>query len=519
MFFCVLFISTSNIPSSDLNYLNNQFYRNLYNAANTTENTLQNRIFKNLLCNDKMKTEYQADSKRNQSTNKFCLYSDSRYEKQEQNTYKKNNFFILLNKDKKEPSQSTESAISFDRDCLTKISANQIFKNKGKDIPQYCNDILSATDITKKKLSMTKNNNFATQSNMFCDLSLPKQANSILTNQEDESLSKQLIPSCTDKFIGPNNKKHDDIVIENDLFKDIDIDRYINWEPSEYDDKKIIFQQFDFEHNNNNKSVDFDLIHYASDNYAGERKKEFGEYNNINNNKFFNNDDLNPNDTKEQERRNTDFKLDKNTSKSFSPKCSNSVLFDILNKNKKELQALKDKFFVDIKKQSNKCQTYPNLTVNSKHRKIREKISNHLKWFNTFATVTFTPLMRDIETLYLPENTKKLLCEWVEFLKEVAQFINNSKSYVYVQKFKQCDFIGDLTLIINIIKRMILKFKFDEFKNLLQQIIQKRINPMFFDSKVEQILSQILCNMQMFIKKLKHYNTNITKLKELISKF
>ena len=216
---------------------------------------------------------------------------------------------------------------------------------------------------------------------------------------------------------------------------------------------------------------------------------------------------------KSQEKRSANFAVDYYSSKSFSSSSSNIEFNNILTENKKVLQALKEKFFLNMKKQSPTDLIHFNLSKNSKYRRIRDRIILHSKWFKTFEL-----LMNDIETLYLSENTKKFLFELVEFLKEVAQFIVGFKSHFNLKKYNKCNIISNLTLIETIMTELILKFDFKEIKIFLNQVIQKNDNAKLSDLNGQKVLSEILYNIERFEKKFKRYVYYITKLKDFLKK-
>ncbi|KKO75598.1 hypothetical protein AAJ76_160005057 [Vairimorpha ceranae] len=504
MFFCVLLISTTNISDSNINYTNNQFYSNLYNVVSTAENIQQNTIFENLLRNDKMQTEDGADFGRDKSINKINLDSDLTYD---QYAYETENLALTLNKDSEEPFQHTKSTNSLNQDySILDISAYT---------PQYWNDVFSDTDVShtnkvERTLPFTNNNHIPAQTNMYSDACLLIQIESIPVTQENESLAELLKACCTDYYTEFNNQNIDDPDFENEWYKKIC--SYINWEPSEYDNKKNFFQEFNFEDDNNNL-VDPSFKHCGHDKHTDVQKKEINEYSNISNTKSLNNDELVVNNTKEHEKGNADCIINYNSFKSFLSDDSNIEIFDILIENKKELQALKDKFFFNVRKQSSIGLIQYNFTKNNKYRNNSNRIILNSNWFNDFTNVTFKLLMDDIETLYLSENTKKLFCEWVEFLREVAQFIFNFKEHVNLKKYSQCDVLSNLTLIETIMNSIILKFNFEKIKNFLEKIIQKHKNPKFFDLKVEKVLLKILYNIKEVEEKFKQYRLYFARMK------
>ena len=509
MFFCVLLISTTNISDSNINYTNNQFYSNLYNDVSTAENIQQNTIFENLLRNDKMQTEDGADFGRDKSINKINLDSDLTYD---QYAYETENLALTLNKDSEEPFQHTKSTNSLNQDySILDISAYT---------PQYWNDVFSDTDVSHTKkvertLPFTNNNHIPAQTNMYSDACLLIQIESIPVTQENESLAELLKACCTDYYTEFNNQNIDDPDFENEWYKKIC--SYINWEPSEYDNKKSFFQEFNFENDNNN-SVDSSFKHCGHDKYADFYTEEVGEYCKINNKKSSNNDDLIANDTKDQEKKSANFAVEHDSSESFSSVDSNIEFNNILTENKKVLQALKDKFFVNVRKQSPTDIIHFNLSKNSKYHSIRRCIILHYRWFRNFTNETFELLMNDIVALCLSENTKKFLFELVEFLREVTQFIVSFKSHFNLQKYNKCNIISNLTLMETIMNEIILKFDFKEIEIFLNQVIQKNDNAKFSDLNVQKVLSLILNNFQKFQDKLKYYIYYFIKLKDFLKK-
>ena len=501
MLFCVLLISTTNISDSNINYINNRFYSNLYNVVSTAEDTQQNTIFGNLLCNDKMQTDDGADSGRDQSTNKHNLDSDLTCD---QYTCETNNFSLTPSKDLSQNPESTNF-----------LNQDYSILDVGTNTPQYWNGVVSATDVShtnrvETSLPLTYNNHVPAQINVYSDSCLLTQIESIPVVQENESLTELLKARCTDYYTEFNNQNIDDPDFENEWYKKIC--SYINWEPSEYDNKKSFFQEFNFENDNNN-SVDSSFKQCSLDKYADYYTKEVGEYCKANDKKSSNNDDFIANDKKDQEKRSENFAVDFYSSKSFLSDDSNIKFNNILTENKKVLQALKDEFFLNMKKQSPTDLIHFNLSKNSKYRRIRDRIILHSKWFKTFEL-----LMNDIETLYLSENTKKFLFELVEFLKEVAQFIVGFKSHFHLQKYNKCNIISNLTLIETIMNEIILKFDFKEIKIFLNQVIQKNDNAKLSDLNGQKVLSEILYNIEWFEKKFKRYVYYITKLKDFLKK-
>ena len=506
MFFCVLLISTTNISDYNVNYTNNRFHSKIYNAVRTSEDTQQNTIFENLLRNDKIQTKDGASSERDQSTNKHNLYSDLRCD---QYTCETHNFSLMPSKDLSQHPKST-NFLNQDYSILD-ISAY---------IPQYWNDVVSATDVShtnrvETSLPLTYNNHIPAQINVYSDSCLLTQIESIPVVQENESLTELLKARCTDYYTEFNNQNINDPDFENEWYKKIC--SYINWEPSEYDNKKSFFQEFNFENDNNN-SVDSSFKQCSLDKYADFYTKEVGEYCKANDKKFSNNDDLNANDTKDQEKRSEKLAVDFYSSKSYSSVDSNIKFNNILTENKKVLQALKDKFFVNVRKQSPIDLIHFNLEKNSKYRNIRSCNMFYSRWFRNFTNETFELLMNDIETLYLSENTKKFLFELVEFLREVAQFIVNFKSHFHLRKHNKCNVISNLTLIETIMNEIILKFDFKEIKIFLNQVIQKNDNAKFSDLNVQKVLSEILYNIEWFENKYKQYVYYIVRLKDFLKK-
>ena len=509
MFFCVLLISTTNISDYNVNYTNSRFHRNLYNTVRTSEDTQQNSTFENLLRNDKIQTKDGASSECDQSTNKVNLDSDLTYD---QYTCETENLALTPSKDSEELSQHPESTNFLNQDYS--------ILDVGTNTSQYWNGVVSATDVShtnrvEKKLSSINNNHIPAQTNVYSDSCLLTQIESIPVVQENESLTELLKARCTDYYTEFNNQNINDPDFENEWYKKIC--SYINWEPSEYDNKKSFFQEFNFENDNNN-SVDSSFKQCSLDKYADYYTKEVGEYCKANDKKSSNNDDFIANDKKDQEKRSENFAVDFYSSKSFLSDDSNIKFNNILTENKKVLQALKDKFFLNMKKQSPTDLIHFNLSKNSKYHSIRIRIFLHSKWFKTFTNETFELLMNDIETLYLSENTKKFLFELVEFLKEVAQFIVGFKSHFNLQKYNKCNIISNLTLIETIMNEIILKFDFKEIKIFLNQVIQKNDNAKLSDLNGQKVLSEILYNIEWFEKKFKRYVYYITKLKDFLKK-
>ena len=509
MFFCVLLISTTNISDYNVNYTNNRFHSKIYNAVRTSEDTQQNTIFENLLRNDKIQTKDGASSERDQSTNKHNLYSDLRCD---QHTCETENLALTPSKDSEELSQHTENTNFLNQDYS--------ILDVGTNTPQYWDDVFSATDVShtnkvERTLPFTNNNHIPAQTNVYSDSCLLTQIESIPVVQENESLTELLKARCTDYYTEFNNQNINDPDFENEWYKKIC--SYINWEPSEYDNKKNFFQEFNFENDNNN-SVDSSFKQCSLDKYADFYTKEVGEYCKANDKKFSNNDDLNANDTKDQEKRSEKLAVDFYSSKSYSSVDSNIEFNNILIENKKVLQALKDKFFVNVRKQSPTDIIHFNLSKNSKYHSIRRCIILHFRWFRNFTNETFELLMNDIETLYLSENTKKFLFELVEFLREVAQFIVSFKSHFNLRKHNKCNLISNLTLIEAIMNEIILKFDSKEIKIFLNQVIQKNDNAKLSDLNGQKVLPQILYNIRWFEKKFKRYVYYIIRLKNFLKK-
>ena len=336
MFFWIVLIRTTNVSDSNINYSNNRFYGNLYDVIRTSEDTQQNTIFGNLLCNEKMQTEYGASSGRDKSTNKLNLDSDLTYD---QHTCETENLALTPSKDSEELSQHPESTNSLNQDYLIlDISAYT---------PQHWNNGFCATDAfhtnrVEKKLSSINNNHNPAQTNVHSDSCLLGQMESIRVDQENESFIAQPNADCTDYYTEFNNQNTNDPDFKNNLYKEND--NYIIRKSSEYDEKKVFFQEFDFENDNNNL-VDSNFKHCGLDKHTDVQKKEINEYSNISNTKSLNNDNLIANNTKEHEKGNADFAVDCYSSKNFSSDDINIEIFDILIENKKMLQKLKDKFF------------------------------------------------------------------------------------------------------------------------------------------------------------------------------
>ncbi|EEQ81283.1 hypothetical protein NCER_102366 [Vairimorpha ceranae BRL01] len=170
-----------------------------------------------------------------------------------------------------------------------------------------------------------------------------------------------------------------------------------------------------------------------------------------------------------------------------------------------------------MKKQSPTDLIHFNLSKNFKYLSIRNRIILNSRWFKTFTNETFELLMNDIETLCLSENTKKLLLELVEFLKEVAQFIVSFKNHFHLQKYNKCNIISNLTLIETIMTELILKFDFKEIEIFLNQVIQK-YNAKFSDLNFQKVLSEIFYNIEWFENKYKRYVYYIIRLKNFLKK-
>ena len=220
---------------------------------------------------------------------------------------------------------------------------------------------------------------------------------------------------------------------------------------------------------------------------------------------------------KSQEKKSANFAVEHDSSESFSSSSSNIEFNNILTENKKRLQTLKDKFLLSMKKQSPTDLIHFNLSKNFKYLSIRNRIILNSRWFKTFTNETFELLMNDIETLCLSENTKKLLLELVEFLKEVAQFIVSFKNHFHLQKYNKCNIISNLTLIETIMTELILKFDFKEIEIFLNQVIQK-YNAKFSDLNFQKVLSEIFYNIEWFENKYKRYVYNIIRLKDFLKK-
>ena len=221
---------------------------------------------------------------------------------------------------------------------------------------------------------------------------------------------------------------------------------------------------------------------------------------------------------KSQEKRSANLAVEHDSSESFSSSSSNIEFNNILTENKKVLQALKDKFFLNIREQSFTDLIHFNLDKNSEYRNIRRCIRLYSEWFKTFTNETFELLMNDIETLYLSENTKKFLFELVEFLREVAQFIVSFKSHFNPRKHNKCNVISNLTLIETTMNEIILKFDSKEIKIFLNQVIQKNDSAKFSDLNVQKVLALILNNIQKFQDKLNYYVYYIVRLKDFLKK-
>lgn len=494
MFFYVLLISTTNFLDSHLNYLNNQIYRSVYNFVGTEESIQQNTIFENLLCTDKTKKKNEVETECNQRISKFPLDSGCMYEQRDQHIYETGNFFTMPNKDNKELFQITNPAILFGQDYLTNSSANTIFKNKAKSNLQYCNDVLSATDfsdtkIFEKELSTINSDSFSTQAGSCFNINLHKQMENISAVQENKFLANQLKAGCIDNYIEPNNQKYEYMVFENELYKEIE--RYINL-------------------------VDSDFIHCNIDKYSDVYNKKYSEDSNSNVINFFNGSDLIINNKKEQEKGNADFAADHKPSKSLTSENSNIEISDILKKNKKELQALKDKFYLNIRKRSYRDHIDCHLNKNSKYCIIRRRIYTYCIWFKTFESEIVKIFMGNLNSYFSSANTKNLFFDSVELLREIAQFFIDIKDHFYLQQYNQCDIISNVTLAENIIKEMVLNFNYEKIDDFMKQTIKKiKKNSCSSSKKVtKEDYLHVLCNIERFKKKFKLYAVNITMLKE-----
>ncbi|EEQ81185.1 hypothetical protein NCER_102547 [Vairimorpha ceranae BRL01] len=126
--------------------------------------------------------------------------------------------------------------------------------------------------------------------------------------------------------------------------------------------------------------------------------------------------------------------------------------------------------------------------------------------------------MIDINNLFLSATTEKLLCGWVEFIAEVAQFVANFKSYINLKNYNRCDIFSNFTLIETTTFEIILKFDFKKIKFFLEHSTQNYENPIFSDSKVKKVLFNISYNVWKFEEKLEHCGFYITKLKNFMKK-
>ena len=519
MFFCVLFISTTNISDFEIKYLDNEINSYLYNIPTIVENSQQNTILENLFYNNKTLKKNEVETGSDQSNYKSFGDNDSIDKQCDQYTCETDKLLLTPNQDSKGLFQSTESVNFIDQDYLMDISLNTIVENTLNDTPQYLNDDLNVKDFshintTERNELMTNNDYFFTQTDTFSDATLLNPMESIPAVQENEALTEQLIFDCTDKHINFNNQSIDDIGIETDLFKDIDIDRYVNWEPDEFDDKKSFFEEFDFEYNYDNYVVDSCFIEHDTDKYANFYEKECKEHSAINSKKSLYTDDLTANNTKIRKLKDDCIVLDYKTTKSLSSDDSNIEIFNILIENRKELRALRDKFFVCVRKKSYGDPIFNNLSKDIKYYNIRQQTGVYPLWFKSFANETFKLLVDDIETLSLPANTKNLFFGWVEFLSEVAKFIANFKNHFHLKQYNRRDVISNLTLTESISNEMILRFKLEKIYFFFEKIIQKHKNDKFYDSKSIRILLQILYNFQRFETNLKQYGKKITVLKD-----
>ena len=506
MFFCVFLVSTTYISDSHINYLNNRFYSNLCNVVSTAENTQQNITFENLLHNDKMQAKDGVDSGHDQNSNKLNLDGGLTYD---QHSCETDTLSLTSSNDL---SQHKKITNSLDQDySISDISAN---------IPQYWNDVfntthVSYTNIVEKNLPLTNNNYFSAQANMYSNLNLSKQTESLPAVQLNEPLTKHLKANCNDNYTEFNNQNIDDLIFKNSLY--IEIDNYINQEPSKYNDKKSSFQEFDFEHKNNNLVVS-SFKNCDTDKYAEVNNKEVDEYSKINNKKSLDNDDLIINDTKEQEKRSEHFAVDNGPVQSFSFDNLSIELFNILTKYKKELGELKSKFFLDVRKKSCGDLIFCNLSKNSKYCNSRQRLNSNSSYFNALTNDTLVPLMIDINNLFLSATTEKLLCGWVEFIAEVAQFVANFKSYINLKNYNRCDIFSNFTLIETTTFEIILKFDFKKINFFLEYDTQNHENPMLSDPKVKKVLFQIFHNIWKFEEELGLCVFYIAKLKNFMKK-
>ena len=88
---------------------------------------------------------------------------------------------------------------------------------------------------------------------------------------------------------------------------------------------------------------------------------------------------------KSQEKKSANLAVDYYSSKSFSSSSSNIEFNNILTENKKVLQALKDKFFLNVREQSFTDLIHFNLDKNFKYLSIRNRIILNSRWFKTFT--------------------------------------------------------------------------------------------------------------------------------------
>ena len=531
MLLCVLSIFATNVFDPNFNYLFDQFNSYCYNVISTKENTQQNIISENGVCNDNIQIENEQGIGCFEKINKFRLDNDCTYEQYGQNTHEAGDLLLSIpSEDNEELSQNTESLNFVDQNYLMDIDANTIIKNKVSNNPKFCNNVLNATDflqtnVTERNLSVINNDSFSTQSNICTDSSFPKQLENIPAEQQNEFLTEQLSKGCISKHFELNNQNIDDIVIETYSFKDVDIEKYINWDPSEYDNKQNFFQEFDFVYNYN--LVDSDFKQGDTDKHVDVQDKMFSEHNNViynevvtnecsnaNFKRTFNNDGLTTSYTKEKKLKNDDL-LDKKTTKSFSADSLHVKFSNTLIENKKELCVIIDNFFSNVIQHSYIYLIYEDLTKNFIYHSIRNRILDCSRWFKKIENTADELIKNDFKSLKFSASTKNLIFDCLEFFRKIANFIINVESYLRPRQYNVGDLINNLTLIETLMNEIIIKLDFKKIEQSMQQIFfRENIIVNFSDLKAEKDILQVLFNTQTFAKKVRLYGFNITKLKE-----
>ena len=439
----------------------------------------------------------------------------------------------IPSKDNEELSQNTKSANLIDQDYLIEIGTSTAVENIFTNTSQYFNNVLSSidlsyTNIIEEKISMINQNNFSTQINMLSDLSSPKKVKNIPVEQGNIFPIDHLILDCTQNSIDPNYKKYDNLVFETELYKEIE--SYNNWESSKYDDKQDFLQEFVFEshtccNENNYDPTDSCFTQCDIDKYADTYNNISSEYSNLNYNEVvtneysnvnfknsLHNNDLTLNSTKEKI--NADIISDYIPTKSFSLDFSHVMPFNTLIENKKKFQALKDMFFLNVLPRSFVHLINDNITRDLKYRNIRKRIAYHCKWFESFENTNIEIIKNNAEILILSVNTKNLIFDCLEFLKEIAQLILNFRNYLNLIYYNRCDFISNLKLIVTMIDEMLLKVNFEKTKNFMRQILMnKSIYANCSGLKVEKKLLLTFRNIRKFAKKVELYGLNIKRLK------